>query len=367
MRFGAAHFTVRTIIMIEKTMKRKIDLRLNIVRMAIMLLFSVVLIGDSAVQAQDFPMSLKRDSDLSPRNIGDYQKAIEKYKTAVCFEVKPDCQPNKDKAKEARDTLIYFSIAQIDLNYQKYRRNSRRARMAFDTLMDFLKLGADFAGVIVGGVRPKTVIAAASGFTQLTRDSAAKNLRLQDAQILFNKMDAKRAKTLGDILQKTVKDKKSVGDYPFELAWLDIIAYYRAGTFDEALADLSADTGIDKKIEEDKVRVLKGIPASPISTAAEAERAIAANDALIDLKAALDDPDGAKSADALKKLKTIAADVERDNSLKQLLAGANGASTQTGTAGGKAIADALTKIRRDARRLEAFDKLIIIDTAILQN
>jgi hypothetical protein len=220
---------------------------------------------NSATNAQSLPLSLRKDVRLSPRNRKDFDIWIARYKQAICFEPTPACSVDGDGAIRARDALIYAAISQIDINFTNHERSKRHRKEVFETLMDFLKLGADTAAVISNGARSKTVITAASGLVQLLRESTEKTFRLKEAEIIFNRMEADRARVLGVILTNIRGDtrtsppirRKDLDDYPFEAAWIDIVAYYRAGTVDSALAGLSADTGTAKKNAQENVDALK--------------------------------------------------------------------------------------------------------------
>lgn len=225
-----------------------------------------ILIGKvTFTHAQDLPIALEKKSDLSPRNKKDFAILVNKYKTAVCFDGTPGCVRSDVLAVEARDALIYATISQIDLNFSQYQRNVRHRKAIFETLMDFLKLGADTAAVISNGSRAKTIITASSALVQLLRESTEKNLRLKETQILFNKMETNRFKVLAMILTKIRGDnsletplaKKGIADYPFDAAWVDLVAYYRAGTLDTALSDLASDTADERRNEEKKVTLIK--------------------------------------------------------------------------------------------------------------
>lgn len=139
-----------------------------------------------------------------------------------------------------RNRLIYLAIDQMDLNFYDFQNSTRKKRAFFQTVLDILEIGASTAISITNGTRAKTLIAEGLGAVQAGRTSINKNFALKDTQILFNKMVEKRALVLATILTKSVQ---TVEQYPFEAALIDLIAYYRAGTFDGALENLNIDTG----------------------------------------------------------------------------------------------------------------------------
>lgn len=220
--------------------------------------FLILVSSDQKSFSQDFPFVLEKKSDMSPRNRETYDAAVEAYKKAICFDQgQINCTPNETRAIEARDRLVYMAIGHIDLNFTQYQKRSRRGRAIFETLLDFLSFGAKAAIVITNGERAKSIIGESLGFLQLSRESAEKNFKLKEAQILFNQMEAKRSEVLLRILTRLQGDpaksipKSGIGVYPFEAAWIDIVQYYRAGTLDDALTALSADSGA-KKLEADE-------------------------------------------------------------------------------------------------------------------
>jgi hypothetical protein len=117
---------------------------------------------------------------------------------------------------------------------------------------------------------------------------------LKDTQILFNKMVSKRADVLATILTKSVED---VEQYPFEEALIDLIGYFKAGTFDGALENLNIDTGAEADEATKHVERIK------IATKAQLDSSIVLRATLADLFTKLTDPNTNVSGDARTKLK----------------------------------------------------------------
>jgi hypothetical protein len=219
--------------------------------------FVLVLLCCLPAAAQDFPYAAKKDYPLSFRNKKEFDQYVETYKTSMCVNAPSGCTIQTEVATRARDALLFGTLAQIDLNFTKFQRRSRHAKVIFETLMDFLKLGADAAAIITNGERGKNIITAGSSLVSLLKSSTEKNLQLAELNILFNKMEANRSKQLASILPKVVGGGRlDAKDYPFEIAWLDIVQYYRAGTLDTALADLAGDTGQEKADAEATTKAL---------------------------------------------------------------------------------------------------------------
>ncbi|MDQ3798688.1 MAG: hypothetical protein M3384_04500 [Acidobacteriota bacterium] len=193
-------------------------------------LFCCLVVGCSLyipVQAQRVPIALKDSSVLSPTNSADYQQAASEYK--------------RERTPERRNRLIFMAVSQIDLNFGFYQKNRRYKNNLFQTVLDILEVGAATAISITNGERPKSIIADALGFVQGSRSRINKNLHLLEQQVLFNKMIENRARVLTRILDNTGRFNDA--QYPFERAYLDIVAYYEAGTMDSALSSLATDTG----------------------------------------------------------------------------------------------------------------------------
>jgi hypothetical protein len=178
------------------------------------------------VTAQKLPIALKSKTSLSPVNKSEYEAAAEKYRS----------NPNEVN----RDRLIFLAVTQIDLNFREYQRNRRIGKDLFNILMDILEIGATTATSIVNGTRPKAIINYAATFLQGSRASVNKNLHLLELQILFNKMIENRSKIMAIILNNV---EKPASEYSFERAYIDVVAYFTAGTMDSALSSLAADTG----------------------------------------------------------------------------------------------------------------------------
>ncbi|REJ76151.1 MAG: hypothetical protein DWQ47_11075 [Acidobacteria bacterium] len=147
---------------------------------------------------------------------------------------------SQERLKEYRNEIVYFTIAQIDYNFLSYRNKRRKGNDILQVTMDVLELAASTAVNVVNGTRAKDVITNTLTLFQGSRASATKNLRLMEMQILFNKMIDLRADVKIRILDNM---KESHEAYPFEAAYIDLVDYYIAGTWDEALAALNNETG----------------------------------------------------------------------------------------------------------------------------
>ena len=179
------------------------------------------------VTAQKLPIALQNKTALSPINKQSYETIAARY------------AGNPTTADT--DKLVFMAISQIDINFGYFVKNRRIKNNLFQTVMDILEVGAATAISITNGERSKSIIADALGFIQGSRSKVNKNLRLLEQQILFNKMIEKRSLILTRILDNA--RQYSDAQYPFERMFIDVVAYYEAGTTDAALSALATDTG----------------------------------------------------------------------------------------------------------------------------
>ncbi|HEV7646282.1 MAG TPA: hypothetical protein VGO50_20275 [Pyrinomonadaceae bacterium] len=160
------------------------------------------------------------------------------------------CEINVPEALRLRNALVFTALAQSDEVFRDYRTKRRRWSDGFELLMNFLEIGLTTATSITNGLRPKSVLADVTTLLQGTHRAVTKDLRLQENQVLFNVMETKRSTIYIEILGKLDKPDSA---YSYPMALMDIMRYCKAGTLDEALAELSATTGIAKKTVEGKV------------------------------------------------------------------------------------------------------------------
>lgn len=209
--------------------------------------------------------------------------------------------------------------------------------------MDFLKLAADTAAIITNGARPKTIINAGSALLQLSRESATKNLMLAETQALYTQMEADRLKIWNLISPKVEgPNKLGIADYPFERAWIDIDAYFRAGTTESALASVTANAAKDKKDEETKRNAL-----SP-ATKPDVDRSREANAVLDAIQVKLGDA-GANRDAATVILQKIIAKLRKNEELDVLLNEKSISDASTGAAIRDAIIEIREKVLDDSR------------------
>ena len=147
---------------------------------------------------------------------------------------------NDEVVNIVSNKLIYIAVEQIDLVFNDSRRKSRKRTALLQFIFDFLEIGASTAIAITNGERAKEVIAEALTGFKGGRTSINKNFKLEETQILFNKMVANRADRLSEIYKQLNDDVKT---YPWERARAELQNYLFAGTIDDALSSLSIYTG----------------------------------------------------------------------------------------------------------------------------
>jgi len=251
----------------------------------------VTLSSSNELAAQQKPLAFKENTELSPNNAVRYKELADLYKQQIADKDK------MDQAALTRNRLMFLAIDQIDLNFYDFQKNTRKKRALLQTVLDVLEIGAKTAISITNGDRAKTLIAEGLGFLQLSRAAVDKNFSLRETQILFNKMVTKRSQVLGSILTNSVK---SAEQYPFELALVDVINYYKAGTFEGALENLNIDTGAEANQATNNLEEIK------VATRAELETSVL-------LRATI--------ASLFKKLAPANPPAVREEARKQLKAG----------------------------------------------
>jgi hypothetical protein len=315
-------------------------------RAALILLALVCLCAGMPARAQDLPPELKSDSDASVITKAAFQALKTDY----------DRETVAANKTLLRNRLISIVIAQADVNFASYQRKSRHRRAILGTLLDILEIGTGTAISITNGARAKTVISEALDAERLGRQSLDKNFSLKDTQILINKMAAKRAQIQASIL--TNMENKGDAQYPLQMAMIDLAAYYKAGTIDGALENLSIDTGAEA---QQAIRALEGVKLSKPATEEEATSARDSIDALANLNDEL--KVAATKDDATKKLKAIVTELEKDKDIVPFLKAANISSAETD---GQVLRRGLLNVRRALRSLDPpnFDLLNRVNKVI---
>jgi len=153
-------------------------------------------------------------------------------------------------AKAYRDRMIDLLKLQIDDFYDAHKSGRTVKTKWFQSFLDVLGIGLALSGNIVGGVRPKTVLAATAGAFQAGRNSVNDRFDLLKQQLLINKMNANRLNQWEAI---TKKKGLPVSEFGWEAAKAELQQYLFRGTFSDALDSLVDETGAH--VDEAKKRV----------------------------------------------------------------------------------------------------------------
>ena len=141
-----------------------------------------------------------------------------------------------------RNKVIRAYLTAIDSQFFQFRSNlgmeSRGGALGFD----LLALGLATAGALSMGAAPE--LAAAAGVATGSRAAIDKNLLYEKTlPAIFASMDAARLRQQARIVDKMTQ---SIGDYPMEEAWGDLQNYQVAGTFDDAVAQVTDRASADR-------------------------------------------------------------------------------------------------------------------------
>src|SRR5258708_9852192 len=161
-----------------------------------MLLVCFCLLATSTVRAQKKPPILS-DSDISAFNKTEIQ-TLQRDAGDV---------GNPGKAKLARNKLIAIGVEQVDAAFNDYRKKSRKRADTLNFLFDFLEIGATSAvSFTKGGLRAKSLIGEGLSLFKNARSAFNKDFKFLERQLLFDKIVAKRSKTLKGIYDKVNSD-----------------------------------------------------------------------------------------------------------------------------------------------------------------
>ncbi len=182
------------------------------------------------------------------------------YDNAVASETAADL----GKAQLYRNELMHLGILLIDDNYNQFENDLFVGRAKMNVAGDLIELGTTAATGITNGERVKTILAIALTAFKGGRKSVDMNFfRERSTEVIAQKMRGSRAKVLQTIYQGLALP---VDRYPLAAGLDDLINYLYAGSINNALLELSQDTGADTKQSRAKAATLK---LSPFATERE--------------------------------------------------------------------------------------------------
>jgi hypothetical protein len=281
---------------------------------------------------------------------------------------------NEALARRIRNEVIEKGVTAIDSVYNGFIDDLNTGRATTNFIADVIDLGVGAAVGITKGERPLQILGVALTAFRGGRKSVDVNFfREQTVPILVNKMDDNRAKIYNEIIQKRDNNKdKPVTDYPMEEVIKDIVRYFNAGTLIRAFAELSKDTAVAARNNENEVRILKGVTPRTVATQEDVVTSVNAFGVLNKLAkeaSATSSPQSAKTvalaklqkiAEAIQNNKSITDELNKDETLKSLLG-----NLKTNAGDGVKLANTLNDLRYEAdgkikiETSKAIDKIII--------
>src|SRR5262245_47923835 len=293
----------------------------------------------AAAQEKPIEFSPRLDDKLlcSDGNSFNSTEYCEFWRTYTSNRTKSD-ESSRAAAKDARNELIKYVQGRIDSYYEESTNKKKFNRTLLQTIFDVLEIGAAATIGIIKGEHAKDVLAVTLTGFQAARTSLNKNFDLLQTRIVINKMRENRAQILTRIIANL---NKPVSDYSWIEAKNDLRQFFYAGTFNNALDSLAAETGAAAQNAETTLRVVSGdIVVVPESTSFNVERAANANQILEELKKKLGDE--VTKAAALDTLKNIFDELKEDDILKPLLE----AGTISESSNGEVMIDRIFVVRR---------------------
>ncbi len=197
-----------------------------------------------------------------------YNYASGKYSCGSPFSPSPTSSPtstpiaigiptdeNRELARRIRNEVIEKGVGAVDGVYNSFIDDLNTGRATTNFIADVIDLGVGATVGIAKGERALQILGVALTAFRGGRKSVDLNFyREQTVPILVNKMDDNRAKIYSEIIQKRDNNKnKPVTDYPMEEVIKDIVRYFNAGTLIRAFQELSKDTAVTAKANEEKV------------------------------------------------------------------------------------------------------------------
>lgn len=173
---------------------------------------------------------------------------------------------------KSRNELLNDFIFLIDTNYNFWEKNLYNKKAYADFGTDFTSATLNAVGGAVGAKAAKTTLSLiAGGLTGTKAEFNSDVLQNQNLLAIISKMRASRAEKLltlqKGMYQGTISNPStvptSVDSYTIDQGMVDLVAYYEAGTFVNALQDIIDKAGKDKAKADStstKMKGIKGIP-----------------------------------------------------------------------------------------------------------
>lgn len=184
----------------------------------------------------------------------DYNHTTFKYE---CGDTPVTKEEGEAVAKRLRNEALEEGVAVINGVYGKFSDDLQVGRATTNLVADIIDLGLGAATGISKGERPLQILGVSLTAFRGGRNSVDLNFfREQTIPVLVNKMDDNRTKIYAQILEKKGRD---VNQYQMAEAVRDLVDYFNAGTLVRAFSELSKDTAVKAKANEEKLIRLKGL------------------------------------------------------------------------------------------------------------
>ncbi len=202
-----------------------------------------------------------KDKDPGQYSLDQYEADLSRYETAIS----PDT-PKLDIAQQARNSIAYGLMAQIEIVYGDYYKKLFGRKNASAITGDALTLGLGSAGSIATKVATKTILSALGTGVAGLNLSIDKNLYAQQSfQIIGIAMQTRRDKIRAVVINNL---KQDVILYPLTAAKRDLITYLLAGTLPSGLQELQEEAGA--ATAQDHTPTSSTVPAAPLNLTANA-------------------------------------------------------------------------------------------------
>ncbi|TAL08570.1 MAG: hypothetical protein EPO02_12525 [Nitrospirae bacterium] len=180
----------------------------------------------------------------------EIQELIDKY-----FKVETD----KTNKKLLRNRIAYKLFPLVDEYHANFKLHLYTGRALTDSIFDFLLLGVNAAGSVVGGEAVKGILHAAGTGLSGGKLSMSQNwYQEKTTSAIVSQMDALRyAKKLN---MATKLSQVNDDDYPLDVVLQDMLDYFNSGSLVTALTSL-ADEAAAKSVASKKTLDNLGMPA----------------------------------------------------------------------------------------------------------
>jgi hypothetical protein len=147
-----------------------------------------------------------------------------------------------------RNRILNDLMTMIDYNYHQFENNLRGDKAVQELGADIATLGLTAASTVMGGAETKTILSAiATGVVGVNSSIDKEVFQNNTIQALQLQMRAARADTETKL---NTGMKQSITNYPLEYGVRDVVAYYYAGSLNDALIGLVQNSSTDAKTSQ---------------------------------------------------------------------------------------------------------------------